>query len=115
MVTPDDLPSDFANVLAALRSEREARLQAEAVTASAQAKLSDTETLIAHLQLKIEKLKREKYGQHSERAARLIEQMELQLEDLVAAASEDELATVAAATKSGNVRSFTRKRPVRKP
>ena len=115
MVTPDDLPSDLASALAALRAEREARLQAEAVAASARAKLSDTEALIAHLQLMIEKLKREKYGQHTERAARLIEQMELQLEDLVAAASEDELATVAAATKSGNVRSFTRKRPVRKP
>jgi hypothetical protein len=35
----------------------------------------------------IEKLKREKYGQRSERAARLIEQMELQLEDLATAAS----------------------------
>lgn len=115
MVTPDDLPSDLASALAALRSEREARLQAEAAAASARAKLSDTEALIAHLQLMIEKLKREKYGQRSERTARLIEQMELQLEDLVAAASEDELAAAAAATKSGNVRAFTRQRPVRKP
>jgi hypothetical protein len=68
---PDDLPSDLASALTALRAEREARMQAEAVAASAQAKLSDTE----------------KYGQRSERAARLIEQMELQLEDLATAAS----------------------------
>ncbi|MER9026579.1 IS66 family transposase [Mesorhizobium sp. M0815] len=112
---PDDLPSDLASALAALRAEREARRQAEAVAASAQAKLSDTEALIAHLQLMIEKLKREKYGQRSERTARLIEQMELQLEDLVTAASEDELAAAAAAAKTQSVRSFTRKRPVRKP
>ncbi|MEQ1956739.1 IS66 family transposase, partial [Mesorhizobium sp. CN2-181] len=83
MLQPDDLPSDLASALTALRAERDARKQAEAVAASAQAKLSDTEALIAHLQLMIEKLKREKYGQRSERTARLIEQMELQLEDLV--------------------------------
>ncbi|MER8563484.1 IS66 family transposase [Mesorhizobium sp. M0578] len=112
---PDDLPSDLASALAALRAEREARRQAEAVAASAQAKLSDTEALIAHLQLMIEKLKREKYGQRSERTARLIEQMELQLEDLVTAASEDELAAAAAAAKTQSVRAFARKRPVRKP
>jgi transposase len=49
MVKPDDLPSDLASALVALRAEREARMQAEAVAASAQAKLSDTEALIAHL------------------------------------------------------------------
>jgi transposase len=112
---PDDLPSDLASALTALRAEREARMQAEAVAASAQAKLSDTEALIAHLQLMIEKLKREKYGQRSERTARLIEQMELQLEDLVTTASEDELAAATAAAKAHSVRAFTRKRPVRKP
>lgn len=115
VVKPDDLPSDLASALVALRAEREARLEAEAVAASAQAKLSDTEALIAHLQLMIEKLKREKYGQRSERTGRLIEQMELQLEDLVTAASEEELAAAAAAAKTQSVRAFTRKRPVRKP
>lgn len=115
MVKPDDLPSDLASALVALRAEREARLQAEAVAASARAKLSDTEALIAHLQLMIEELKREKYGQRSERTARLIEQMELQRDELVTAASEDELAASVAAAKSGNVRAFTRKRLVRKP
>ena len=41
--------------------------------------------------------------------------MELQLDELVTAASEDELAASVAAAKSGSVRAFTRKRPVRKP
>ncbi len=62
---PDDLPSDLVSALAALQAEREARLRAEAVAASARAELSDNEALIAHLELRIEKLKRELYGQRS--------------------------------------------------
>src|SRR6202045_3485142 len=112
---PDDLPSDIASALAALQAEREARLQAEAVAASARAELSDNEALIAHLELRIEKLKRELYGQRSERTARLIEQLELELEELVTTASEDELAASAAAAKAQSVRAFTRRRPMRKP
>ena len=112
---PDDLPSDLASALAALQAEREARLRAEAVAASARAELSDNEALIAHLELRIEKLKRELYGQRSERTARLLEQLELELEELVTTASEDELAAQAAAAKTQNVRPFVRKRPVRKP
>jgi transposase len=112
---PDDLPSDLASALAALQAEREARLQAEAVAASARAELSDNAALIAHLELRIEKLKRELYGQRSERTARLLEQLELELEELVTTASEDELAAQAAAAKTQKVRPFMRKRPVRKP
>src|SRR3954454_1666958 len=111
---PDELPSDLVSALAALQGEREARLLAEAVAASARAELSDNAALIAHLELRIEKLKRELYGQRSERTARLVEQLELGLEDLVAAATEDELAAQATAATS-QVRPFTRKRPVRKP
>lgn len=112
---PDDLPSDLVSALAALQAEREARLRAEAMAASAQAELSDDAALIAHLELRIEKLKRELYGQRSERTSRLIEQLELELEELVTTASEDELAAQAAAAKALEVRAFTRKRPVRKP
>ncbi|MCP3415698.1 IS66 family transposase [Bradyrhizobium brasilense] len=116
---PDDLPSDLASVYLALLAERE-MLQAErdvavADAASARAELSDNEALIAHLELRIEKLKRELHGQRSERSARLLEQLELELEELVTTASEDELAAQAAAAKTQNVRPFTRKRPVRKP
>src|SRR3954453_18449957 len=115
MSKPDDLPSDLASALTALQAEREARLQAEAVAANGRAELSDNEGLIAHLELRIEKLKRELYGQRSERTARLIEQLELELEELVTTASEDELAAQAAAAKAQSVRAFTRKRPFRKP
>jgi len=109
-------------------AERAARVQAEAVAALAQGKavtaeaeaanaradLSSREALIAHLKLEIEKLRRSLYGTRSERKARLLEQMELQLEDLEAAATEDELK----AQKTGQTRdvaSSVRRRPSRKP
>ena len=123
---PSDLPADLANAYLALLSER-AILQAErdvvaaerdiavAQAANAQAMLSDSEALIVSLELAIEKLRRELRGQRSERTARLIDQMELQLEELVMAATEDEVAAQAAAARTSSLRSFTRKRPVRKP
>ncbi|MBF2714100.1 IS66 family transposase [Agrobacterium vitis] len=119
---PFSLPSDLASAQAALLAEREARLRSEAErdaavaeAANAQARLSSTEALIAYLQLQIGKLEREQYGPRRERTQRLIDQLELQLEELVAAATEDELAAEAAAAKAQTVRAFTRKRPVRKP
>ena len=93
-------------------AERNARVMAEAnaavvkaEAANAQADLSSSEALNAHLKLEIEKLRRELYGSRSERKARLLEQMELQLEDLEAAATEDELAaeTAAAPDADGTV------------
>ncbi|ASY61036.1 Mobile element protein (plasmid) [Sinorhizobium sp. CCBAU 05631] len=82
-----------------------------AQAANAQAMLSDSEAWIASPELAIEKLKRELRGKRSERTTRLIDQMELQLEELVMAATEDEAAAQAAAAKTSSVRSFTRKRP----
>jgi len=97
-------------------------LEAEAVAASAkaeaagaQADRSSHEALIAHLKLEIEKLRRELYGTSSERKARLLQQMELQLEDLEAAATEDELAAEQAAAGAQTVHPPQRKRPLRKP
>ncbi|MFC1458487.1 IS66 family transposase [Microvirga arabica] len=98
-----------------IRAERAARLQAEAVAARAQAETSSTQALIAHLKLQIEKLRRELYGRSSERKARLLEQMELQLEDLEAAATEDELAAETAAAQTQAVKAFERRHPARKP
>ena len=67
------------------------------------------------MKLEIEKLRRALHGHRSERTARLIEQMELQLEELETAATEDELAAEKAAAKTETVKSFQRKRPGRKP
>ena len=76
---------------------------------------SDDQALIAHLKLQIAKLSRERFGPRAERTARLLDQMELQLEELEASATEDELAAERAAAKTTTVAAFTRKRPARKP
>ena len=103
-------------------AERAARQEAEAAAALAQAEAANAQAdvsshgaLIAHLKLEIEKLRRQLYGQRSERKVRLLDQLELQLEELEASATEDELAAEEAAKKAQTVRSFTRRRPVRKP
>ena len=91
---------------AALAAERQARQQAEARATSAEA-------LIAHYKLLIAKLRREQYGQSSERGRRLLDQLELQLEELQVSAAEDE--AKAAPVDSTAVRPFTRRKPVRVP
>ncbi len=122
MTAPESLPADLASAHALILAERAARLEAEAVAASAQAEaanaqadLSNTEALITYYKLEIEKLRRQLYGRRSERKTRLLEQMELQLEELEAAATEDELIAAKAATRTQTVKSFERKRASRKP
>ncbi len=56
-----------------------------------EAKASSDAALIAHLKLEIAKLKRAQFGQTSERSQRLLDQYELQLEELEASATLDEL------------------------
>ena len=96
-------------------TERAARVEAEAIAATVRADLSNRDALIAYLKLQIEKLQRTLHGPRAERQARLLDQMELELEELEAAATEDELAAQSTAAKTQTVRSFHRKRPVRKP
>src|SRR5512143_315474 len=92
-------------------AERVGRLEAEAKLANARAEAA----LITYYKLEIEKLKRQLYGTRSERKARLLEQMELQLEELETTATEEELAAEKAAARTQTVQSFQRKRPARKP
>jgi transposase len=112
---PEPLPDDIEALKAALVIERGRRIVAETDAAFAKARASDDQALIAHLKLQIEKLNRDRYGQRSERTARLLDQLELTLEELETAATEDELAAEMAAAKTTKVASFTRKRPSRKP
>jgi len=107
----DSLPDDV-EILKRLLAARNAEL------ARARAEVSSAEALIAHLRLTIEKMRRELYGSRSERKARLLDQMELELEELEAAAAEDELAAERAAAspeETTAVRGFSRKKPSRKP
>jgi len=104
----EPLPDDIETLKAMLMAERQAlRL--------AQAQAADDLAQIAHLKLQIAKLQRERFGQRSERSARLLDQLELQLEDLEASATEDKLAAEKAAAKTTQVAAFTRKQPARKP
>ena len=108
---PDDVDALKAALLAARANV--ARVTAEATAALAEQ--SSNRALIAHLKLQIEKLNRDRFGPRSERTARLLDQMELQLEELEAAATEDELAAETAAAKTTSVAAFTRARPARRP
>jgi transposase len=93
----DHLPDDIPALKAALIETR--------------AKLSGAQALIEHLQLVIAKMKREMFGPRSERSQRLIEQLELQLEELAAAAAEDEIKTETARVQ---VEGFTRRQATRR-
>ena len=95
--TADYLPEDAAALKAALIETR--------------AKLSGAQALIAHLQLTIEKMKRAMFGPRSERSQRLIDQLELQLEELAAAAGEDEAKAEAPRVQ---VQGFTRRSGTRR-
>jgi transposase len=111
VTTPETLP----DAIAALIAERERAARIEAELAMAKAKLSEDEALIAHQRLQIAKLTRQLYGPRSERAVRLIDQMELAFAELASSASEDEIAAERAVAKTTNVAAFVRKRPARQP
>jgi transposase len=113
--SPSDLPDDVEALKTALVAARTHAVQVETELAAAQAQLSDDQALIAHLKLVIAKLNRDRFGPRAERTARLVDQLELQLEELEAAATEDELAAEKAAAKTTTVAAYERKRPVRKP
>jgi transposase len=83
----------------------------KAALIEARAKLSGAQALIEHLQLVIAKMKREMFGPRSERNQRLLDQLELQLEELAAAAGEDE---AEAETAGIQVRGFTRRKGTRR-
>src|SRR5260370_8957956 len=83
----------------------------KAALLEARAKLSGAEAMIAHLQLVIAKMKRELFGPRSERSQRLIDQMELQLEELAAELGEDAAKLEAASVE---VRGFARRKATRR-
>src|SRR5919206_12893 len=111
----EDLPEEVDALRAALLAERARAARVEAELAVARAKGSQDEAVIVHQRLHIEKLTRQLYGPRSERAVRLLDQMELAFEELESSASEDEIAAEQAVAKTTNVVAFTRKRPARQP
>jgi transposase len=114
-ITSKDLPEGIDALRAALLAERSRAERVEAELAVAKAKASNDAAVIAHQRLQIEKLARQLYGHRSERAVRLLDQMELGFEELESSAAEDEIAAERAVAKTTNVVAFTRKRPARQP
>ncbi len=109
-----DSTSDIEALRAALAAERDRAARIEAELALARAKAADDAATIARQNLEIAKLNRRIYGPRSERTERLLDQMELDLEELETAATEDEIAAERAA-RTTNVAPFTRRRPSRQP
>lgn len=109
------LPDDVEALKALVATMARKADEAEAKLANALAHQSAIEALIAHLKLQIARLKREQFGASAERTRRLLDQMELQLEDLEADAAEDASAAEEAAAKTSTVTAFERRKPARKP
>ena len=107
--------SELEKLRAALAAAEGRAAAAEADLAQARAVVSTSEAMIAALKLEIALLKRDKYGRSAERTARLIDQLELQLEELVADAAEDAARAEQAAEKTTKVAAFERRKPVKKP
>src|SRR4030081_2175575 len=101
------LPTDLAEAHALILRQR------EELTAAA-ARAAGAEAMIAHMKLVIAKLRREQYGQSSERGCKVLDQLELQLEELEAETSENAV-TAQEKAAGAAVASFPRRRPARAP
>ena len=103
MPAPDNMPDDIDALRAALAAEQSARRAAEA--------------MVLHLKLLIAKLRHDKFGASSERGRKLLDQLELQLDELVTAASEAATATENPAPKdsTGDRPTPPARKPVRAP
>lgn len=104
----DSLPDDVTTLKAMLLAERAARTAAQA---EAQARALEIEKL----KFTIARLRHERFGASSERAARLIDQLELQLADLEETAAESEVAAAGVPGAKVEVHGFARRKPVRRP
>lgn len=105
----DPLPNDLAAAHAMILAERAARLEAEA-------QISGARLEIERLKLLLAKTRREQFGQTSERAKRLLDQLELQLAEFEETAAEAEvMAEIAASTVDRPARPGGACKPARRP
>src|SRR5215207_4903247 len=119
----EPLPNDLAAAHAMLRAERAARHIAETQLAERNAVIARQVGVVAALRLEIERLKlllakarREQYGQSSERGAKLVEQLELQLTELEETVAEEETAAeLTAPSAQPEARARTGCKPARRP
>ena len=96
--------SEIEELRAALAASKQRAEVAESDLARARAVVSTSEAMITGL-------KRNKYARSAERSAKLLDQLELQLGELVADAAEDRAQAERKTTKVG---AFERRKPVKK-
>ena len=112
----EPLPSDLVTAHAMILAERAARLEAEARARDAEAEVSGVRLEIERLRLLLARMRRERFGQSSERGARLIEQLELQLAELEEGVAEEEAAAeIAAPVMEPAARPRRARKPARHP
>jgi len=82
---PAELPDDIATLKAML-------IASTARAETLKARVDDRDAVIANLKLTIAKLQRDRFGASSERGAKLLDQLELQLAELEEAVAQDRVA-----------------------
>jgi transposase len=102
----DVLPDDI-EVLKRLIAERDAEL------AAVRSLVDDRDAEITNLKLTIAKMQRDQFGARSERGARLLGQLELQLAELEASVAQDKVAVEIAHPSS--IEGEERRKPARRP
>jgi transposase len=95
----DDLPDDAATLRRMLIAEREARTAREAELAAAKASLVNKTLEIEKLKVQIARLRRQQFGRSSEKIDRVIEQLELMLDELETERAASERLAAPAATR----------------
>ena len=108
-----NLPNDIATLKAMLVAENAARMSSEQRAGKAETRALDLDGQIAHLKLTIAKMQRDTHGASSEKGARLLDQLELQLGELVASAAEGKAAAEIAAPSAAADAEKTK--PARRP
>ena len=96
-------------------AERTARRAAEARAEDAEAQISSARLEIERLKLLLAKARREQYGQSSERGAKIIAQLELQLAELEETVAQEDTAAEMAAPAGPAPRSTSQRKPARRP
>jgi transposase len=81
----DTVPDDIDALKAALLAERAARREFEA-------RASGAEAMVAHLKMMIARFNRDRFTPSAERGRKLLDQVEMQLEELETGIAEDEAA-----------------------
>lgn len=110
----DDLPDDAATLRQMLSAEREARAAQAAELAAAKAGLVSKTLEIEKLKVQLARLRRQQFGRSSEKIDRIIEQLELMLDELETEAAVGPVADPPAT--DGDERAAVRRRsPGRRP